>query len=166
MVAGSVLGKQYYTIYAMNGKTTRATKHFLKAFRIDPKNKSAGNNLGRAYFITGRIDNAILQYKKVLVIYPDDVNAIKNLALLYRKKEQHEMSILFLKRWAQLQKDNPEPCYYIARMYAVINREYEANVWLKKAIEKGYNNWELIKKDEVFKNIIDNEYFKQKMMSR
>ncbi|MBW2182044.1 MAG: glycosyltransferase family 39 protein [Deltaproteobacteria bacterium] len=162
----SVAQNNLGSLYAMRGNIARAAKHFLETLRIDPKNKSAGNNLGRAYFITGRIDNAILQYKKVLDIYPDDVNAIKNLALLYSKKEQHEMSILVLKRWAQLQMDNPEPCYYIAQMYAVINREDEANVWLKKAIEKGYNNWELIKKDKRFKNIIDNEYFKQKMISR
>lgn len=59
-----------------------------------------------------------------------------------------------------MQPHNPEPCYFIARTYAGMNRADVSIMWLKKAIENGYDI-EFIRQDESFRNIRENEYFKK-----
>ena len=86
--------------------------------------------------------------------------AIKNLAFAYNSKKEYETAMLYFKRWATLQPHNPEPCYFIARTYAGMNRADESIMWLKKAIENGYDI-EFIRQDESFRNIRENEYFKK-----
>jgi len=40
-------------------------------------------------------------------------------------------------------------------------RKKDSIEWLKKAINRGYNNWEMIKTDEDLKNIRDSSYYRE-----
>lgn len=156
----SVAHNNLGSLYAMNGMIKRATEHFSKAFKIDPESISAGNNLGRALVITGSIREGIAQYENVLKVHPNNIPAIKNLAFAYSSTKEYKTALLYFKRWEDLQTNNPEPCYHIAKIYAGRNNVNESIMWLKKAIENGYDI-EFIRQDESFRNIRENEYFKK-----
>ena len=49
--------------------------------------------------------------------------------------------------------DDAETHYNIACMYSQLKRVDESIEWLQKAIDKGYTNWESIKKDSDLDNI-------------
>jgi hypothetical protein len=49
----------------------------------------------------------------------------------------------------------------MACIYAKQNRIEESIEWLKKAIERGYDNWDLIKTDKDLENIRGSSYYKE-----
>jgi hypothetical protein len=57
--------------------------------------------------------------------------------------------------------DDAETHYNIACMYSRLKREDESIEWLKKAIDKGYTNWESIKTDSDLNNIRDSIAYKE-----
>ena len=57
--------------------------------------------------------------------------------------------------------DNPSVYYNIACIYANQNKPEESVVWLKKAVEKGFNDWEHIKTDSDLDNIRSSSYYKE-----
>jgi len=52
------------------------------------------NNLGSAYVIKGRLNRAISEYERALVIKPDYAMAHSNLALTYYLKENYRLAII------------------------------------------------------------------------
>ena len=64
---------------------------------------------------------------------------------------------------ADLQPDNPEVHYNIACLHARANRTEEAVLWLQKAVDKGFNNWTLLKKDRDLENIRNTTFYRELM---
>jgi hypothetical protein len=59
----------------------------------------------------------------------------------------------------RIQPGNPEVYYNIACIYAKQNMTDKSIEWLKQSIEKGFNNWGLIKRDPDLANIRNTSYF-------
>ena len=57
--------------------------------------------------------------------------------------------------------DNIPACYNIACAYARQNKIEESIVWLKKAVDKGFKRWELLKTDKDMENIRGSSYYKE-----
>jgi len=51
--------------------------------------------------------------------------------------------------------------YNIARIYSGKNRPEEFVRWLKKAIDRGFDNWELLQTDSDLNNIRGTAYYKE-----
>ena len=69
---------------------------------INPHYAKAHNNLGSAYIIGGRLDEAISEYKKALAIEPDNAKAHHNLALAYYSKENYRLAIIHFDKAVEL----------------------------------------------------------------
>jgi hypothetical protein len=61
----------------------------------------------------------------------------------------------------ELDPGNSGNYYNIAVLFALQNQVSESIAWLKKAIDRGYRNWELIKTDQDLANIRNSEDYKQ-----
>jgi len=61
----------------------------------------------------------------------------------------------------ELQPNDAIAHYNISCMYSRKNNIEESISWLKKAIKKGYNNWDLIKTDKDLENIRGSSYYKE-----
>jgi tetratricopeptide (TPR) repeat protein len=59
-----------------------------------------------------------------------------------------------------LNRDNIYALNSMAELYAARNNPEEACRWLKKAIEKGYNNWNYLKTSPTYSNIRNEKCFR------
>ena len=74
---------------------------------------------------------------------------------------QYDRALAAFKKLITLDPDNAGAYYNIAVLYALQNNVPDSITWLKKAIDRGYQNWELIKSDKDLTNIRNSQEYKQ-----
>ena len=111
----------------------QANKHLVKAIGLDPKNKDYRNdqeklaelkdllNRARKTFDSGLINDAIIEYEKLTIKYPQHAIVFYNLGLIYRASEEYSLAV---KNYQNAQHLNPFEVKYslavkaIAQMHA------------------------------------------------
>ena len=71
----------------------KAVESIKRAIEIDPENEQFTKNLGQAYIIAGREDDAIELYESYLDENPDDVAALKKLVTIYMSRQDYENAV-------------------------------------------------------------------------
>jgi len=132
-----------------------------KDLALKPEQPSLYLELGNMYSIKGELNKAIAQYQKAISLQPDFPEALYHLAKLHIKRGEHEKALSLYQKVITLIPDNPSVYYNIACIYANQNKPEESVVWLKKAVEKGFNDWEHIKTDSDLDNIRSSSYYKE-----
>jgi arabinofuranosyltransferase len=123
----------------------------LKAFY--PQSAFLHYRLGRLYNKNFKYDKAIKEYKQALTFEPGMIKSMSDLAAIYYHRGEYEKSISCYKNMITV-KPNLSTLYYnIACIYSFQNNVDESIIWLKKAIAKGYKDWETIKNDNDLQNI-------------
>ena len=133
---------------------------------MNPEDPALHYRLGKLYERKGDLDAAIDQYQKTLSIQPAHSQALSSLAVVYALREEYEKSVSIFKKIIRLRPDNSGADYNIACLYARQNMIEESIDWLKRAIEKGYNRWDLIKTDKDLESIRDSSYYKELVRGR
>ena len=103
--------------------------------------------LGDIYQSGGDLGKAAENYEKVLSIEPLNVHALNRLASIYSYWGEYEKALDAMKKGIKVQPDIAEKYYNIACIYAKQNMTKESIDWLNQAIDKGFKNWDQIKKD-------------------
>ena len=130
------------------------------SLKLYPRDYGLHYNLATLYQRKGKLDAAIDEYQQALSIEPEFIKALNNLALTYMiKNENDKASVLFTKLIA-LQPEDAGHYYNLACIYSRQNQVGKSIDELKKAIEIGYHNWDLIKTDKDLENIRGSEDFK------
>jgi tetratricopeptide (TPR) repeat protein len=139
-----------FGIVLMNqGKVNDAISHFRKAIKIDPKNKEAGNSLAMALNLQKKIQkDTLAQLEQRRRKEPDNPELLQKLAVVYAMNGRNADALDALQRFVRIQPDNPDGYYNIACVYAKEGNVDEAVLWLKKSIDKGFKDWNLLQKDE------------------
>jgi len=106
------------------------------------------------------LDKAISQYKKALSIQPNFPEALNNLAILYTSKKEYDQALALFKQLTEIVPDHAATYYNIACIYALQNKTENAIRWLKSAVQRGYDNWALIKTDKDLENIRKSPHYK------
>ncbi|MGD2099691.1 MAG: tetratricopeptide repeat protein [Desulfobacterales bacterium] len=132
-----------------------------KLLKDNPENFVLHFQLGNLYFRKGEQDQAIKQYNRALQLNPKFVPALKNLALVTAAKKEYYRALTIFSDILNYEPNDAETHFNIACMYSRLNRVDESIEWLKKAIGKGYTNWESIKKDSDLDNIRKSSAYKQ-----
>jgi len=153
-------------LLAEKGKADQAMEHYIEALRLNPDSAAAYVNLGIELENQGRIDQAIDHFKKALSLQPELTEAMYHLAKLYIIRAEDEKALYIYQKMIANLPDNPAVYYNIACIYSRKNQIEEAIDWLKKAIEKGYHNWDLIKTDKDLENIRSSSYYKELIKDR
>ncbi len=131
-----------------------ARDFYLESVAIVDTNTLAHNNLGMLAMKQNRPDAAIAHFSNAVSAKPDNWDARVNLGIalwsLGRKAEavEHYKQVL--------NNDpgyNPSLDYNIACYYALEGQTRQGMEWLKKAIDHGHNNRELIQKDPDLQNL-------------
>ncbi|MBN2396951.1 MAG: tetratricopeptide repeat protein, partial [Deltaproteobacteria bacterium] len=128
-------------------ETDRIIEKLRMLLAAHPGDHTLHYDLGIAYYRRGEFDEAVHYYLKALSINPDAVQVLNNLAVVYMIQEKYAEAISVFNRMAEIQPDNSRNYYNIACLHARQGREEEALSFLEKAVEKGYDNWELIRTD-------------------
>ena len=116
--------------------------------------------LGDLYKEHVELDDALKQYQKALLIRPEFLPVLNKLAIVHAMKGEYDKAIDLLEQLLKRQPDNTEVYYFIAGIYARNNKVDDSIAWLKKAIAKGYNNWDRLVNDSNFDNIKETSLFK------
>jgi tetratricopeptide (TPR) repeat protein len=132
-----------------------------ESMKADPQNPTLHTKLGDLYRQLGEYDEAIVQYNKAVSIQSNLIQPMYGLVLVYSHNQEYTKALDVLQNIRKKQSGNPEVYYNIACIYAKQNRTDESIVWLKQSIEKGFHNWDLIKKDPDLLNIRENSYVKK-----
>lgn len=125
-----------------------------KLLEMYPDNAALHYNLGNLYKDSGQLNKAIFQYQTALVHQPDFVHAINNQAAIYIAKADYSKAITLLKQIAALQPDDPGIYVDLARVYALQRQTMETIKWLERAIQKGFDDLELLQTDRQLKLLI------------
>ena len=127
--------------------------HLQDIITNDPGNVELHFQLGNLYFRKGDRNRAMQQYKKALQLDPKFLPALNNLALVTAANKEYYKALTVFLDLLNYIPDDADTHYNIACMYSRLNRVNESIDWLKKAIDKGYSNWESIKTDGDLDNI-------------
>jgi len=115
--------------------------------------------LGGAYHQLGEHESAMENYRKALALQGTYVPALYGISLLYSSEKDYAQALTYLERILPVQPDRPEAYYNIACIHARQNRVDDALKWLKKAVDKGFRDWDLLKKDPDLASIRDTAYY-------
>jgi tetratricopeptide (TPR) repeat protein len=132
-----------------------------QALKNNPDDPVLHFEMGNLYLSRGDLSQAINQFENALTIQPDYSQALNNLAMAYAADKQYDKALDAFKKMTALQPVNASHYYNVAVLYALQTKVRESIEWLKKAIDKGYTNWELIKTDKDLENIRNSAEYKE-----
>jgi len=134
-----------------------------KEYEQDSTNPELSTQLGMIYEKRGDLNQAALFYKKAIAKSPKFIQALNQLAIVYKKQGNSEASLDTYKKIIIIEPSHINSYYNIACIYSGKNRAEESVRWLKKAIEKGFDNWKLLQTDSDLNNIRGTAYYKEVM---
>ncbi|MBA4368653.1 MAG: hypothetical protein C0403_13560 [Desulfobacterium sp.] len=123
-------------------------------------------NLGSKHEQEGEIELAVQKYEKSASLMPKAKNSLQKLAVLYTKTRDYNKAISTYIRLLHIYPQKNSCDYNIACLYALKNDKHNSIIWLKKAIKKGYSNWNLIQKDPDLENIRNTLSYQKLMKER
>ena len=132
-----------------------------KLLQDNPESAELHFQLGNLFFRQGDRRQAIQQYKKALELDPKFLPALNNLALVTAANKEYDRALALFLDILNSRPNDAETHFNIACMYSQLNRVDESLAYLKKAIDKGYTNWQRIKRDSDLDNIRDSSAYKE-----
>lgn len=134
---------------------------FEEELKADPDNQKALSGIGALYIKIGEPLKAVAAYKKLIGINPDLFMGYNNLAVAYLASGDRGEAVTVYKQMLQKQPENTLVYYNIGCVYAMEGNPEESVKWLRRAVEKGYNDFDYLKNDKDLSVIKDSKEFKQ-----
>jgi tetratricopeptide (TPR) repeat protein len=131
-----------------------------KKLKLNPTDPELNLQMGNFYQKKRDLDNAQKYYQKALNTAPNFIPALMHLAINESLKGNQLETVNILKKIIAIDPNRIDSYYNIACIYARKKQIESSLLWLKKAVEKGFNNWELLQKDQDLDNIKDTKYYK------
>jgi len=144
----------------VNGDPDQGIEKLEKLIAIFPQNSGLHYNLGAMYRKKGGLDKAIVQYEKALSYHSEFPQALFDLAFIYSIQGEYEKALEFYRKTIAVQPNLFWAYYNIGAIFAVQNRVDESIIWLDRAIQHGFRNWEFLVKDKKLQNIRMTSYYK------
>ena len=121
-------------VYHGEGKYKKAEKTYKRALRYGPNSALTYRNLGTAYFSDGKYKEGANAYQKALGLNPNSFDS-----------DRTEVKEEKISRRQRVAVD-----YCLAKAYAIAGRNEQALVYLRKALDAGFNDRRLLMEDKEF----------------
>ncbi len=118
-----------------NERYDLAIELYQKVVKLDPKFKSAWDNLGRAYLALGKNDDAVQAFQKQIEINPYDEFAYNGLGLAYEHKAQYDDAIKQFQKQIEINPLDQNAHANLGLLYVKQKRFTEAVPELEKAVD-------------------------------
>jgi len=132
------------------GRVEEAVAAYRKALELDPGNAIVRNNLANLYSKQGNYDDAAKELEDLVQRDPGNTaakagleNALKNKSIAQEKKDQISVAV----QSADTKPKDPQAAYNAARVYARLGDADQALVWLNKALDLGYDQFDYLSLD-------------------
>ncbi|HQO61898.1 MAG TPA: tetratricopeptide repeat protein, partial [Deltaproteobacteria bacterium] len=116
--------------------------------------------LGNLYLRKGDQVRAIASYLSALEVKPDYAPAMSNLASAYSMQGAYDKALDLLNRLREMRPDDPEVEYNMACLHARQGRVDEAVRSLRAAVEKGFDDRELLRTDPDLESLRETEFYR------
>ncbi|MEW6079014.1 MAG: tetratricopeptide repeat protein [Thermodesulfobacteriota bacterium] len=142
---------EYYFNLALimqsQGDVENAVINYRHSLRLDPNQANIYFFLGNIFLDKNNNQESIAYFLEALKISPNFLPVLIKLGQIYYQNREYNKSIEYFKRVLELQPDLKKTYFNIACLYAKLNDLDMAIHWLQLAVDKGYDNWDNIKKD-------------------
>ena len=108
---------------------------FKQVVKLEPKHKSAWNNLGRAYLGLGQWEPAVAAFQKQIEINPYDQWAYNNLGEAYLREAKYELAAQQFQKQIEVNPLDPYAHANLGALYLNQKKFAEAVPELEKAVE-------------------------------
>ena len=122
------------TTYYLNDQAKKSLKWYRQAIERDPSNPAYHYNLGTALYATKRFKEAIESYQRVLDLDSNFFTSRSNVGTTL-----------------QARPADAKYFFYVAKVFAHNKRFEEAVRYLRRALEDGFKEFEMIDQDPDFK---------------
>ena len=136
--------------YDRQGRVEEAVAAYRKALELDPGNAIVRNNLANLYSKQGNYDDAAKELEDLVQRDPGNTaakagleSALKNKSIAQEKKDQISSAV----QSADTKPKDPQAAYNAARVYARLGDADQALVWLNKALDLGYDQFDYLSLD-------------------
>lgn len=126
----------------------------------NPDDPNLHFRLGSVYQASGRLDEAIEAYRKTIALDPGFLSAFQSLATVHSLRKEYDQALETFFELDQLSPKNPVVSYNIAAMFALKNETDKSLEWLRKSMENGYTDLEMINTDPDLENVRRSPEFK------
>lgn len=147
------LFNNFSVVHIRQERLSDSVRYLDEAIRKEPSFSEAHNNLGVSLSKQGRFADAEKQFRKAIELKPLYVNAMNNLGLLMVQQEKFNEALDHFFNAVHISPDNPNIDYFIATTYALQNDSKNAASWMQKAIDKGFDRFNMMHNDIAFSNL-------------
>ncbi len=170
------MGIAYHQLMDMEA----AQKRYQRSIRLNSKYAEAINNLGTIYYARKQYGKAVRNYKRALKITPDSASIYSNLGTAYFANKKYKFAMdaydtalrldpeIFEHRSTYgvlLQErsvvERAKFHYYLAKTYAKAGQNERALLYIRKALEEGFNERKKMMEDPEFATLRDLPEFKE-----
>jgi len=155
----------------------QALKCYQKAVKVDPHYADAQNNIGTILYERKKFPKAIRAYKRAISIRDNFAPFYLNLGYAYFSQKDFENSIASFRKALQLDPTSLDPTrsrggtviqdrsisvdrgrfyYLLAKSFAQQGDVDRAILYLRKARDEGYNDFNSVQKDPTFSLVLKN----------
>ncbi len=150
-------------LLASRGEADESLAGIKKALDSDPQNAGLYVKLGNMYRNGGDLNRAVESYEKALSMEPGNMGALSNLAVVHAGRGEYDKALDVLKKVIEIKPESAGAYYNIACIYARQGKVEESVKWLKAAVERGFADWGLLKKDRDLESIRGTAYYEDLM---
>ncbi len=155
------------TALAEQGDAKQAIAQYREALRLKPDMAVAHHNLAFVLDKRGELAEAVREYAEAVRIDPGYAQAHFRLGGGLLRQGRHEEAVGHYAAARRLDAHYaPVASYNIACAYALQGKKEEAVGALRRAVEEGYDNWDLIRTDPELENIRNTSYYREVMRGR
>jgi len=148
-------------------KATQASKGYSDAeealqtrLKSAPQDVALHVKLGDVYRRARRYDEALASYREALSLQKGNVQALYGMALVHSQRNDYPEAVAAMQEIIRLEPGKPDHSYNLACLFARQGRTEESLTWLKKAIEQGFKDIDLIGRDPDLATVRNTPYVK------
>lgn len=122
----------------INGDPESATKEYLEAIRLNPRDGGLVERLAQAYFAAGDLKEAQVSGEKVLGLDPNRPMTLHLLASIAIKERNYGAALTYLHKLLALTPRDPWARIHLGMAYAQTGKPQEAVQYLQSTLAAGY----------------------------
>ncbi len=174
------IGVAYHHLFALE----EARKNYRRALTLNPRFPDALNNLAAVYQGERKYKKAEKTYKRALKYGPDSAVTYRNLGTAYFSQGDYNDGAKAYRKALELNPNSFDPDqtevkeekisplqrvaidYCLAKAYAMTGKNEEALIYLRKAMDAGFNNRRLLMEDKGFAQLRTTPEFLQLIVAQ